>query len=310
MIKYDLDNSKIAVLSLQNSKTLSHKHSKNKSDIFSEEDSDLVISSLKSKGLNPFINLKKFSTQRNKKINFCRPKSSYVSKPKMRNILEESPEIKQKKIYITKKYINYNIIKNPDDIYKIFEPLITPYRSIVKSYFNGILNDKKKVNNSQIYRNRSLDNILLKTKQIQPCPLKNSYINNINNSCIAFRDMFIEQNKKEISKNEKVYYLKKRKRNNFRKYNTKQKKDNNMDKIYGRNENNSIKKIKLNFFEKDNSDNKNIINKKINGVEIKLKRRSMGTNVNFDEITKKKFVYHNNVKMKTFLDLSQYKKKM
>ena len=308
----NLSNSKITILSLQNSKIISHKLSKNNSEIGSDDESDLIIPSLKSKGFNPFKNLKNLSTQRNQKIKIGRPQSSYVPRNKMANIFDESPtqkELKNKNFYIAKKYINYNIIKKPDDIYKIYEPLITTYKNIVKNYYNDIVNDKKRINNLKFYRNHTLENILLRTKQIERCPLKNSYINNVNNSCIAFRDMFTDQNKKSLSKNEGVYCLKKIKRNNFRRYSTKQKKNKKTVKIFERKEKNSSKKALTKIFKKDYYERKNLIYKKSNMGEIKVKSRNMGTNVNFDEITKKKFVYHNNVKMKTFLDLSQYKKK-
>ena len=309
----NLDTSKITILSLRNSRMLSRKLSKNSSILGSEEESDLIIPSIKNKGLNPFINLKKFSTQRNPKMKIARSQSSYILKHKIKKIFDESPvqkEFKQKKFYLAKKYINYNIVKKPDDIYKIYEPFVTNYKNIVKKFCNDILNDKKTINNGEFYRNNISNDSRLRTKQIDYCPLKNSYINNINNnSCIAFRDMFIDQNKKAISKNESVYCLKKIKRKHFRKYNIKQKNGSSIDKILRKNESNSSKKVKIKLLEKDSYDDKNLNNNKINGGEIKIKSRNMGTNVNFDEINKRKFVYHNNVKMKTFFDLSQYKKK-
>ena len=193
-------------------------------------ESKLIIHSIKNKGITPFNNIKKLtlSSFREKKLN--RPQSSRIHK-----------------------IISRNLIQNKNDIYKIYEPQITSYKTILQVFYNR-----------RIHKSKTLDDITFRSKGTNPCPLKNLFItSNIN----IIKNI---ENEKSNLKNE-IYSLKK------------------------------IRKFKI-----KNISEKNIFHKDINN---KIKLRNQNTNLNFDG-NKAKSICHNNVKMKTFLDLNKYNKKI
>ena len=199
----------------------------------SRNEKNVLIQSIKNKGITPFNKIKKLTPPsfRRKKYNI--PQSSRISK-----------------------IISRNLIQNQNDIYKIYEPQITSYKTILQVF-----------NNKTIHKNKTLDYLTLRSKEINPCPLKNAFINsNINNNVKN-----IENEKTGLKK--EVYSLKK------------------------------IRKLTIkNLYEK------NIFHKN-SCREIKLKNQKMGYNLNFDNI-KTKSICHNKVKIKTFLDLNKYNKKI